>query len=98
VGETSEATVVLQGAPLQGAELDHIEADSADLHVEATGAQGRSNARTFRVKMRAGKEGDTSSFVRFFLRAQGRELSAVRMEVLLYGQPKRVGSKKEKSS
>jgi hypothetical protein len=89
VGQTAEATLVLQpsaGVPL---EVDHIEVDSPDLAVVKTAVEGLPPGRAFRVTQKVTREGDSSSRIRFVLRRPGQGLSTVPVEVLYRGEPNR---------
>jgi hypothetical protein len=85
VGSTAEATVTLQVPEGENWVVDHVEAESADVAVDAVAAAGIPAGRTFRVRQRISLEGPQSSVIRFVVRKGGGPLEAVTMAVCYDG-------------
>jgi hypothetical protein len=85
VGETAEAVVVLQAPEGVDVAVERIDAESADVQVEAVTAEGTPAGRAFRVRQQVTKEGDQASTVRFFIRKAGRPAVPVEMQVCYRG-------------
>lgn len=82
VGGLAEATVTLQVPKGQRWLVDHVEAQSPDVEIQAIPEAPGSSGPAFRIRQRVTKEGKQSSVVRFFVRQPGRELAPLTTEVI----------------
>jgi len=86
VGTSAETVVALQ-APMDAPwTVEHMEADSPDVFVEATTAEGIPAGRAFRVRQRVMREGDQTDMVRFVVRKGSRPPMTLTMEVTVHGE------------
>ncbi len=86
VGEMAEAVVTLQAAPDAKVTVDHIEIDSADVHVEPATVEGIPAGRAFRVRQKVTQEGEQVSEVRFVFRKAGNKLEKLSVKVCCRGE------------
>ncbi len=86
VGEMSEAVITLQNPSVAGVEVDHIEIDDPELHIEPARIEGISSERTYRLRQRAAKEGEQTSTVRFIIRKPGHKIVTLPVEVSYRGE------------
>ena len=86
VGTTAEAVALLQasnGTPLQ---VESIDVDSKDLHVEPCEVDGVAKGRAYRVIQKISKEGDQTSAVHLSVRKGSQPPRRVSVEVWYRGQ------------
>lgn len=86
VASTAEAVALLQASNGAALQVESIEVDSKDLHVEPCEVDGVAKGRAFRVIQRIGKEGDQTSAVHFSVRRGSQPPTRVSVEVWYRGQ------------
>lgn len=85
IGEKLEAVVVVQAPPNATIVFDHIETDSRDLNVEPVTIEGVSPRRTYKITQTVRKEGDQTSNVKFFIKAE-KPAAPMEMQVCYRGE------------
>jgi hypothetical protein len=85
VGEEATGILILQAPPRLSVVVEQIESESADVHVEATSADGVPPGRGFRVSWRIVRAGGHTSRVTFTLRS-GKERMRIPVEVFARGE------------
>jgi hypothetical protein len=81
VGQTADATVVLQVPKGTVWTVDHIETSSADINVAPVNALGNDSNPMYRVSFHLTKPGDHEGTVRFLVRKGKQEPTPIVMEV-----------------
>ncbi len=86
IGEKLEAVVVVQAPAQATIAFDHIETDSRDLHVEPVAVEGVSAGRAYKITQIVRKEGDQTSNVKFFIKAEKKPTTPMEMQVCYRGE------------